>query len=129
MQKADDMVLILVADRITRHALLQRRLDIILPGILKIQTNHIRARHHNVAGTTVGKIKDIIQISQLSFINIAMLMAFLHQDTDFVLVVRLLRFARSINTHTTQRPVGHMVQKPYCGIHNAVEENQRTGNE
>ena len=109
MQKADNVILVLITDRITRHALFKRRLDIILPGILQIQANHIGTRYHDIAGTTVGKVENVIQISKLCFINIAMLVAFFHQNADFVLIVRFFCFARSLNAYTTQRPVSNMI--------------------
>ena len=126
MQKADNMVLVLITDRITRHALLQRRLDIILPGILQIQANHIGARHHDVAGATIGKVENVIQISKLCFINIAMLVAFFHQYADFVLIVRLFRLARSLNAQFVQHPVGNVIEEPHRRIHQLIKQNQRS---
>ncbi len=125
MQKADNVILVLITDRITRHTLFQRRLDIILPGILQIQANHIGTRHHDVAGATVGKVKDIIQISKLCFINIAMLMAFFHQYADFILVVRLFRLTRSLNAQFVQHPVGNVIEEPHRWIHQLIKQNQR----
>ena len=126
MQKAYNVVLVLITDRITRHALFQRRLDIILPGILQIQADHIGTRNHDVAGATVGKIKDIIQISKLCFINIAMLMAFFHQYADFVLIMRLFRLACSLNAQFVQHPVGNVIEEPHRRIHQLIKQNQRS---
>ena len=121
MQKADNVVLILITDRITCHALLQRRLDIILPGILQIQANHIGTRNHDVAGATVGKVENVIQISKLCFINIAMLVAFFHQYADFVLIVRFF----CLNAEFVQHPVGNVIEEPHRRIHQLIKQNQR----
>ena len=129
MQKADNVVLVLITDRITCHALLQRRLDIILPGILQIQADHIGTRNHDVAGATVGKVENVIQISKLCFINIAMLVAFFHQYADFIFVVRLFRLTRSLNAQFVQHPVGNVIEEPHRRIHQLIKQNQRSCHE
>ena len=109
MQKADDMVFILVADGVTRHAFRQRGFDVFIEAVFKVQANHVGAGHHDFAGTAFGKVKNVIEIGKLAFVDIAVFIAFFHQNADFFFVMRFFRFAGGADAHAAQCPVGNMV--------------------
>ena len=125
MQEPDDVVLVAVADGVAGHALVQGRLDAVVEAVVQIQADHIRTGHHDLAGAAVGKIEDVVEIGQLASVDIAVFIAFLHQNADFFFVMSFFRLAGSLYAHAAQRPVGDMVQRPDGRVHELVKQNQR----
>ena len=123
MDKADDVILVLVADRIARLLLLDDGLDAVGGWIIEIEADHIRARHHDLTCVQLGKGKDLVNEVRLRAVDEPLTEALLHQETDLLLRVCVLVFALDLIAEFAADVVCHRVEHPDKGAHDASKEH------
>ena len=86
------MVFILVADWIACHLLFKNRREVLFVGLVEVEADHIGTRHHNFADVALGEVKDVIDEINFRIVDESLLAAFLHEQTNFLWIVRDLAF-------------------------------------
>ena len=128
MDKSDDVILVLVADRIARLLLLQNRLDALGGCIVKVEADHIGARYHDLTRVQLREREDIIHEVRLCTIDQPLPIALLHQEADLLLRVRVLVLPLHIVAEFAADRIRDGVQNPDKGTHDAAEEHHRECN-
>ena len=104
-------------------------LNILVKRILRIKADHIRTGYHNFTHISVGKIKYVVHKIQLCLVNIALFVAFFHENADFLLRMgRIFTFCFHRNPQLFRCIICHMVQEPHKRIHHLLKEQHRHGN-
>ena len=123
MDKADDVIFVLVADRIARLLLLDDGLDAVGGRIIEIEADHIRARHHDLTCVQLGKGKDLVNEVRLRAVDKPLAKALLHQETNLLLRVCVLVFALDLIAEFAADVIRHRVEHPDKGAHDAAKEH------
>ena len=129
MQEADDMILVLLADRIARELLLEDDMEVRVEVVAEVEADHVRTRRHDLAHIEVGEVKDVVDEVRLRVVDEPLLVTLLHEQADFLLRVRLLAVAVRLEAEPVRDPVRDMVEQPDERIHDALEDEhgQRDG--
>ena len=125
MDEADDVILVLFAERIARELFLEDDVEVRVEIVLDVEADHVRARRHDFADVEVGEIKDVVDEVGLGIVDEALLVAFLHEQADFFLGVRLFALTGRLETHASGDPVRDVVQQPDERVHDALENEHR----
>ena len=125
MDKADDVILVLVTDGIARLLFLEDGLDALGRRIVEIEADHVRARHHDLACVQLCKREHIVDEVRLRTVDQPLAKTLLHQETDLLLRVRVLILPLHIIAEAAADVVRHRVQDPDKWTHDATEEHHR----
>ena len=84
MDQAQDVVLVVFAERIARMARLADGLHMLTHRIFRIEADDVLTGHHDFLGQAVGEIEDVADEFAFDLINLAFFMAGRDQHADFV---------------------------------------------
>ena len=109
MQEADDMVLVLVADRVARELLLEDGMEVLVHRVLEVEADHVRARRHDLADVEVREVEDVVDEVDLRVVDEALAVALLHEQAYLFLGVGVVALRSRVEAHAVCHPVGYVV--------------------
>ena len=125
MDEPDDVVLVGVADRIARQLFGDGCIDTFAERILHVEAYHIGTRYHDFARVAVGEIEDVVHVVELFLVDVALTVAFFHQDAYLFFRMRRVAFARYGQTCRLERERCYLVEKPDDGVHHLMKKDHR----
>ena len=125
MDKADDVILVLVADGIARLLFLKDGLDAFGRRIVEVEADHIRARHHDLTCVQLREREYIVDEIRLCAVDETLPVALLHEQADLLLRVRILVLPCHLISEMSADVVCNGIEYPDEGLHDFAKEHHR----